>query len=69
MTEFFETLSDKSTMKKPATRMEKEDNMLLVYYEEDLVAAVDISMVLCADIHPMKSWGREVEDGQLQCRA
>ena len=64
MSEFFAMLSDKSTMKKYATRMEKEDNMIFVYCEDELVAAVDVSMVLCADIHPVKNWGREVEDGK-----
>ena len=55
MTEFFAMLSDKSTMKKYATRMEKEENMIFVYDEDELVAAVDVCMVLCADIHPIKN--------------
>ena len=51
MKEFFAQISDNSTIKVYATRMEKEDNMLFVYYEEELVAAVDLSMVLLANIH------------------
>lgn len=54
MKEFFAQMSDKSTIKVFATKMEKEENMIFVYYEEDLVAAVDVSMVLIAHIHDIK---------------
>jgi len=54
MKEFFAQLSDKSTIKVFATKMEKEENMIFVYYEEVLVAVVDVSAVLIAHIHDVK---------------
>lgn len=55
MKEFFAQLSDGSYIKQIATRMEKEDNMIYVYYEKDLIAAVDVSTVLFANLHEFKN--------------
>lgn len=43
---FFAQLSDKSTINIPADRMYVEDNMTYVYHGDELVAMVDVSMIL-----------------------
>ena len=45
---FFGQLSDKSYIHVPADRMEVNDNMTYVYDGDQLVAMVDVSMVLHA---------------------
>lgn len=47
---FFAQLSDKSTIKVTADRMEVADNMAYVYDGDQLVAMVDVSMILFAHI-------------------
>jgi hypothetical protein len=47
---FFAQLSDKSTIKVTADRMEVADNMTYVYDGDQLVAMVDVSMILFAHI-------------------
>lgn len=48
MKEFYAQLSDGSTMRKRADRMEITDNALRVYDGEKLVAYVDLGTVLYA---------------------
>ena len=45
---FFAQLSDKSTIKVTADRMEVADNMTYVYEGDQLVAMVDVSVILHA---------------------
>lgn len=52
---FFAQLSDKSTIKVTADRMEVSDNMAYVYDVDQLVAMVDVSMILFAHICNVKN--------------
>ena len=47
---FFAQLSDKSYIHVPADRMEVRDNVTYVYDGDQLVAMVDVSMILLAHI-------------------
>ena len=47
---FFAQLSDKSYINIPADRMEVNDNMTYVYDGNQLVAMVDVSVILSAHI-------------------
>ena len=55
---FFAQLSDKSYINIPADRMEVNDNMAYVYDGSQLVALVDVSMILSAHIS-RKNGGNE----------
>jgi hypothetical protein len=47
---FFAQLSDKSYINIPADRMEVTDNMVYIYDGSQLVALVDVSVILSAHI-------------------
>ena len=51
---FFAQLSDKSYINIPADRMEVTDNMVYIYDGSQLVALVDVSVVLSAHISRKK---------------
>lgn len=55
---FFAQLTDKSYINIPADRMEVNDNMAYVYDGSQLVALVDVSMILSAHIS-RKNGGNE----------
>lgn len=50
MKRFTATMNDGSFINVEATRMELVDNMIRVYSNDDLVAVVDISIVLQAQV-------------------
>ena len=51
MKRFFAQLSTHQTINRPADRMELEDNTIRVYDEGELVAFLDVSVVLYAHIY------------------
>lgn len=50
MKRFIAILNDNSFINIPATRMELKENSIIVWEENDLVAFVDVSVILCAHI-------------------
>ena len=54
MKRFVAVLNDCSFINVPATRMEKEENAILVWNGNDLVAYVDISAIISAHIGERK---------------
>lgn len=59
---FFAQLSDKSYIHVPADRMEVKDNIAYVYDGDQLVAMVDVSMILLAHISNV----RRIEGNEKQ---
>lgn len=54
MKRFIAIMNDGSFINIPATKMEMEDNALIVYDGDSVVAYVDVSIVLCAHISERK---------------
>jgi hypothetical protein len=54
MKRFIAIMNDGSFINVPATKMELEDNAIIVRDGENLVAFLDVSVVLCAHISEKK---------------
>ena len=50
MKRFIAILNDQSYVNVPATRMQLEDNAIRVWNEEELVAYIDVGVILSAHI-------------------
>lgn len=54
MKRFTAVLNDGGFVNLPATRMQLEDNAIRVYEDTELVAFLDVSVILCAHISERK---------------
>lgn len=54
MKRFTAVLNDGGYVSVPATRMEKEENAILVWNGDELVAYIDVSVILSAHISERK---------------
>ena len=59
MKRFVAILNDSSFINIPATRMEKEENAILVWNGEELVAYVDVSCIITSHIGERKGDGND----------